>query len=135
MNRPGTSYRRTVAILLIATGLSCVWVAGGLALFGSDLRRLYDDVVLDNRGHGLACADLPPSADVDALLVRNVATVEAILALDDGRNMINVVTVDECPDGGSSILITYGTHAQRERIEEIIRGTELERAPINWQNV
>jgi hypothetical protein len=73
-------------------------------------------------------------AGLEALLARNATTVQPIRAVDDGSGSVDIRAGKECPSGGSSILITYANHAQRTRIEGIVRGTELEAAPINWRN-
>ena len=56
--------------------------------------------------------------------------------MDSGTNAVSIEigNTQACPDG-YDVLITYSSHRERERIETLIRGTELANAPINWRNI
>ena len=126
--------RKPLVALLIAVGLAVVGI-GVLGVLGvTVLPRLYEEIVLDNQSHGRDCADLPSEQELRELLAREARTVAAIRAVAPDYVQIDIDRDARCR-GKYSILVAYSSHAQREQIEKLVRGTELADAPINWRNV
>jgi len=123
--------RRSVVVSLVIAG---TFLAGSGAVAATQVPRLYEEYVLDNRSHGWDCKELPSEQDLNDLFFRNSALVQAIRDVDRDHVVVSVGEDERCP-GRYSILIAYASHAQRKQIEVLIEGTPLANAPINWRNV
>lgn len=96
------------------------------------LRRLYDDLVLDNRGHYLPCEALPPANEVRAALETHADEVEAIEAVNPG--LAGVEVEDRSCPGKADLVIWYASHQNRLAIEALLGDGTFHGVPVRLQN-
>jgi hypothetical protein len=123
----GRVRRLVVAVLLLA---AVAMVVGGL-----NQRRLaavWEDAVLDSRSTRVPCDRRPPVAEARRVLARHGELVRRIEAVDPSVS----VDLDElvCP-GRGTLVIHYGAHRHRERIERLIGAETVFGVPYSLQNV
>ena len=96
------------------------------------LRRLYDNIVLDNEGHYLPCEKLPSEQETLALLEQHQETIHAIEAVNPGLVGVEVDSWT-CP-GRADLVIWYASHQDRLAIKAIIGGELFFDVPYRMQN-
>lgn len=119
------------ATALVLFAVCCVGAV--LLVRGHVLGRLYNDLILDNRDHFLACDQLPSVADVNRILAEHQDTVEAIKEVNPGFVFLEVDDWS-CP-GRADIVISYASHQDRLAIERIIGGDTLFGVPYRLRNI
>jgi hypothetical protein len=122
--------RKGLAIVLIVTAVALALVV--VETQTNTLRRLYDNHILDNRGHYLPCERLPTEAEVRQVLQQHAATVQAIEQVNPGLVGVEIEP-STCP-GRADIVIWYASHANRLAIEAIIGGDTFFGVPYRLQN-
>jgi hypothetical protein len=95
------------------------------------LRRLVDDVLLDNRNHYLPCEQLPPLAEVERVLEEHQDVIRQIEAVNPGFAGVDVNT---CGEGNADLTFWYATHRDRVAIERIIGDDTFFGVPYNLNN-
>jgi hypothetical protein len=95
-------------------------------------RRLYDDIILDNKGHYLSCDELPTEAEVLAILDHHQDTIHAIENINPGLVGVEVDS-STCP-GRADLVIWYASHRNRLEIEKIIGDDTFFGLPYRLQN-
>jgi hypothetical protein len=96
------------------------------------LRRLYDEVLLDNRNHYLSCEQLPPESDVRQVIETHQDVIVRIEQINPGFVGVEVDT-STCP-GKADIIFWYGTHQDRLQIESIINDDIFYGIPYRLRN-
>lgn len=97
--------------------------------------RVYGDLVLDSSDHGKPCDELPSPEKVVAALKDHRALVDRIIAVDPSFVSVSVGDGGRgCSETGD-IEIRYGTHSQRERIEEILKQEHFGNVPYRLINM
>ena len=96
------------------------------------IRRLYDNLVLDNRNHYLPCEELPAETEVLSILQQHQDVVQAIEGVNPGSVGIDV-DASTCP-GRADLLIWYASHPNRLEIERLIEGDTFFGVPYRLQN-
>src|SRR4030095_12676631 len=81
-------------------------------------RKIYDDVILDNRNHYLSCEQLPSEEEVRRVMEAHQDTIEKIEQVNPGFVGVEM-DCSICP-GKADILFWYGTHQDRLRIDSIL---------------
>jgi hypothetical protein len=119
--------RLAVAVVVLATAAVIV---GGL-----NWRRLelvWEDAVLDSRNVQVPCGQRPPAAEARQVLAQHGELVRRIQAVDQSVS----VSLEEsgCP-GRGTLVIVYGAHRHRERIERLIGGDTFFGVPYSLRNV
>jgi len=106
---------------------------GLLALVGcSAARRLYDDVVLDNRGHDLPCEALPEIGLVRDIVAEHADVVARIEAVNPGFVFVDV---DELTcRGRADLIIAYASRQDRRAIEAILDADTFFGVPYRLEN-
>jgi hypothetical protein len=124
--------RRAVRLVFVLAATLCCGAAVSLT-GGNVLRRLYNDIVLDNYDHFLPCEKLPTSAEVNRILDEQEDVLEAMKDVNPGHIFVEV---DEwtCP-GRADIIISYATHQDRLAIEKIIGGGTFFGVPYRLRNI
>ena len=115
-------------LILAITCLGTVIAAKQANLF----RRLYDDLVLDNRGHYLSCDELPSETQVRAVLEGHQDTIRTIEEVNPGLVGVDIDTWT-CP-GKADLIIWYATHQNRLEIEKIISHDTFFGVPYRLEN-
>ncbi len=111
--------------------LFAVVAAGAvLARVGPGLVQVW---LYDNRLSGVACADLPPRGEVEAVLAAHQDLVRRIEALGDEVAVDVAEPCDGWP-GAAEILVTYPGGGLRQRIEELL-AEESFGVPTSLRNV
>lgn len=113
-------------ILILCVG---IWILEAQTKF---LRRTYDELVLDNRNHYLACEQLPSEAEVTQVMEDHQDALKKIEQVDPGFVGVEM-DASTCP-GKADILFWYGSHEDRLRIEDIIAGKTFYGVPYRLQN-
>lgn len=93
---------------------------------------LYNDIVLDNKDHGLSCQQLPSAASVEQAVAVHADAVEQILAVSPGHVFLDVDR-ETCP-GRADIVISFATHGEREAIESILNDGAFFDVPVRLRN-
>ena len=96
------------------------------------LQRAYDNGIMDNQNHYLACKDLPGRIEVESIVEQHRDVIQQIQQVAPGFVGVEIDTVT-C-DGKADLLIWYGTHKQRVAIEKIIAGDTFFGIPYRLQN-
>jgi hypothetical protein len=102
--------QRWRAPVTIVLALACVGGCG-----------LVEDWAMDNRSSGVPCDRLPERAVVVDALNRHTDLVSRLVAV--APDEVHVDVSGPCDDRPSAaeILITYASHGQRTRIEDLLR--------------
>jgi hypothetical protein len=96
------------------------------------LRRAYDNYVLDNRDHYLACKDLPTKTEVERTIEQHQDVIQQIEQVAPG--FVGFEIDSSTCEGKADLLIWYGSHQQRMEIEKIIGGDTFFEVPYRLQN-
>ena len=119
--------------LLILIGLVLICVAATLVESQFKvIRGAYNHFILDNRGHYLACQDLPAKIEVERIVERHGDVVQQIQKVAPG--FVGVEIDSTACQGKADLLIWYGTHQQRVAIEKIIGADTFFGIPYRLQN-
>ena len=125
----------TLKKIAIALFMLIAFACMGVILIESQtniFRRLYDDVILDNKGHYLSCDELPTEAEVLAILDHHQDTIHVIENIDPGLVGVEVDS-STCP-GRADLVIWYASHKNRLEIEKIIGNDTFFGLPYRLQN-
>lgn len=123
--------RKTISPLTIALLLTCV-ITIIVELQFRVIRRAYDQFILDNRNHYLACTELPTKAEVEKVVEQHRDVIQQLRQVAPGF-VGTEIDYSTC-EGKADLLIWYGTHEQRVAIEEIIGDDTFFGIPYRLQN-
>jgi len=96
------------------------------------IRRLYDNLILDNQGHYLSCEELPAETQVLAILEQHQDTIQAIEDVNPG--LVGVEVDSSTCTGRADLVIWYASHQNRLEIEKIIGSDTFFGIPYRLQN-
>lgn len=96
------------------------------------IRKLYDEVVLDNKNHYLTCEQLPETSEVKQVVENHQEIILKIKEVNPGFVEVRIDTYT-CPDK-ADILIEYPSHADKIAIEKIIGGGSFFGIPYRLRN-
>ncbi len=96
------------------------------------VRRLYDNIVMDNKNHYLSCDKLPSVNEVTSVVEKHRDTIEQIEQIDPGHAGVEVDSLS-CP-GKADIVIWYASHEDRIKIEQLINNKTFFGIPYRLQN-
>jgi len=96
------------------------------------LRKTYDEMILDNRNHYLACQQLPSEVQVRQVMGEHPDVIKKIEQINPGFVGVEIDT-SICP-GKADILFWYGTHQERLLIEDMIAEETFYGIPYRLQN-
>ena len=119
--------RLAVAVVVLA---AAVVIVAGLNL--GRLELVWEDVVLDGRSTHVPCGQRPPAAEARRVLAQHVDLVRRIQAVD--RSVFVSLEESGCP-GRGTLVILYGAHRHRERIERLLGGDTFFGVPYSLHNV
>ena len=122
---------RLISVTLILFLLLCVgiWILEAQTKF---FRKIYDQVIFDNRNHYLSCEQLPSESEVRQVMEAHQDVIERIEQIDPGFVGVEMDT-STCP-GKADILFWYGTHQDRLLIESTIADDTFYGIPYRLQN-
>ena len=123
--------RKSAVLLMVGLILTCITGVIVETRF-KVLQRAYDNVILDNRNHYMACKDLPNRIEVERILEQHGDVLQQIQEVAPGFVGIEIDSMT-C-EGKADLLIWYGTHEQRMAIEKIIAGDTFFGIPYRLQN-
>ena len=123
--------RKDVFLFVIGVVFICAMCATAEAQF-KVLRRAYDNYVLDNQNHYLACKDLPTKTEVERTIEQHQDVIQQIEQLAPG--FVGVEIDSSTCEGKADLLIWYGSHQQRMEIEKIIDRDTFFEIPYRLQN-
>ena len=96
------------------------------------IRKLYDEVVLDNKNHYLTCEQLPEASEVERVVENHQEIILEIKEVNPG--FVEVwIDIYTCPSK-ADILIEYPSHADKIAIEKIIGGGSFFGIPYRLKN-
>jgi len=121
-------------ILLRLLALAMLICLGALVIESQTniIRRLYDNLVLDNTNHYLSCNELPTEKETISVLQGHQDVVHAIEAVNPGLVGIDIDSLT-CP-GKADLLIWYASHQNRLEIENIIQNDTFFGIPYRLEN-
>ena len=119
-------YLFTIGLLLICTLITVVEIQFQV------VQGVYDNYVLDNRDHYLACTDLPAHTKVERIVEQHQDVIQQIRQVAPG--FVGVEMDTSTCNGKADLLIWYGSHQQRIAIEKIIGGDTFFGIPYRLQN-
>lgn len=93
--------------------------------------RIWDDLVLDSKQHYLPCDKLPSMAKAWQVVEEHQDVMQKIEQVHPG--LIGVGVDEICP-GKADIVIWYGSHLDRVKIEKIINNETFFGIPYRLQN-
>jgi len=125
------SLRKNVVLLIVGLLLTCVTAVIVETRF-KVLERAFDNFIMDNRNHYLACKDLPGRIEVERILAQHLDVIQHIQQVAPG--FVGVETDSMTCEGKADLLIWYGTHEQRVAIEKIIADDTFFGIPYRLQN-
>jgi len=122
---------RLISVTLILFLLLCVgiWILEAQTKF---FRKIYDQVIFDNRNHYLSCEQLPSESEVRQVIEMHQDVIERIEQINPGFVGVEMDT-STCP-GKADILFWYGTHQDRLLIESTIADDTFYGIPYRLQN-
>ena len=124
------SARLSLITLALAFVLcSGVWIVESRTNF---FRKIYDDVVLDNRNHYLSCDQLPSEDEVRQMMEIHQDVIEKIERINPG--LVGTEIDTSVCSGKADILFWYGTHQDRLLIESIIGDDTFYGIPYRLEN-
>ena len=106
-----------------------IWILEAQTKF---FRKIYDEVILDNRNHYLSCEQLPSEYEVRQVMKTHQDVIEEIEQINPGFVSMEVDT-SICL-GKADILFWYGTHQDRLQIESIIADNTFYSIPYRLAN-
>jgi hypothetical protein len=109
--------RHSILIIVLAFALVCIGAFIAFELIEQPIRHWVDDLLYDNYNHYLSCEDLPLIDEVEAVVAIHKDTLDQIDQINPGLVGWNV---EETCSGKGDILFWYASHANRNKIEEII---------------
>ncbi|MGH3888638.1 MAG: hypothetical protein ACRDSZ_19100 [Pseudonocardiaceae bacterium] len=125
-------FGKVVMILLgVIVGVTLV---GVIALRLEPVQRLIQDKLYDNVPSFSACDRLPSASAVQSALDGHADLVTAIRQVAPDEVTIEPDT-QRCGDDRAEILITYGTHDQRIRIQALLAEGGFSDVPVSLRNV
>ena len=122
---------RAILVIVILALVFCVAISI-IELQTKFLRKIYDEVIMDNRNHYLACDQLPSEAEVRQVMETHQDVIKKIEQINPGFVGVEMDT-SICP-GKADILFWYGTHRDRLQIESIIVGDTFYGIPYRLRN-
>lgn len=125
------SLRKNAVLVMVGLLLTCV-TAIIVETRLNVLQRAYDNFIMDNRNHYLACKELPDRFEVERILEQHRDVVRQIQQVAPG--FVGVEIDAATCEGKADLLIWYGTHEQRITIENIIAGDTFFGIPYRLQN-
>ncbi len=123
--------KKIIFSLLVFLAIACL-AAIAIESQTQAIRRLYDNFILDNENHYLTCEELPPEAEVRAVLERHQDVVQTIEGVNPGNVGVDIDSLS-CPDK-ADLVIWYATHQNRLAIERIIGSGTFFGVPFRLQN-
>ena len=123
--------RTLLKYILLGLLLVCVMIIAVEVQFKA-IQRVYDNLVLDNRNHYLTCKDLPTKSEVETVVQQHSDVIQQIQQV--APESVNVEIDTSLCEGKADVLISYGTHEQRNAIEKIINGDTFFGIPYRLQN-
>nr|MDQ3004107.1 hypothetical protein [Chloroflexota bacterium] len=104
-------------VVLVSAIVLCVgiWIVETQAKF---FRKIYDEVIFDNRNHYLSCEQLSSESEVRRAMEAHQDVIEKIEKINPGFVGVEVDTFT-CP-GKADLIFWYGAHQDRLKIESII---------------
>ena len=126
MDEKSSKFVFTALILILCVG---IWI---LEVQTKLFRKLYDEVILDNRNHYLSCAQLPSETEVRQVMEAHQDVVDKIEQINPGFVGVEMDT-STCP-GKADIIFWYGTHQDRLLIESIIADDTFYGIPYRLRN-
>ncbi len=126
--KTSTRFVSTTLLLTIALCVG-VWILEVQTKF---IRRIYDEIVLDNHNHYLSCEQLPSEAEVRQVMSDHQDVIEKIEQINPGFVGVEIDN-SICP-GKADVLFWYGTHEDRLLIEDIIAGESFYGIPYRLEN-
>jgi hypothetical protein len=120
---------RLVMLALVLVVCLGTWIVESQTKF---FRRIYDDVILDNRNHYLSCERLPSEEEVRRVMEEYQDTIEKIEQINPSFVGAEIDT-STCP-GKADIIFWYGTHQDKLLIENIIANDTFYEVPYRLQN-
>ena len=95
-------------------------------------RKLYDEVILDNRNHYFPCEQLPSESEVRRVLEAHQDVVDKIEQINPSFVGVEMDT-STCPSK-ADIIFWYGTHQDKLLIESIIADDTFYGIPYRLRN-
>jgi hypothetical protein len=123
--------RKNIFLFLVGVFFICA-VCVMIEAQSKVLRRAYDNYVLDNRDHYLACKDLPTKTEVERIVEQHRDVIQQIEQVAPGLVGIEIDS-SNC-EGRADLLIWYGSHQQSIEVEKIIGGDTFFEVPYRLQN-
>ena len=122
---------RSISAWLILVLVICIGIL--IAEFQTKFfRKIYDELILDNRDHYLSCDQLPSEAEARKVMETHQDVIKKIEQINPGFVGVEMDT-SICP-GKADILFWYGTHQDRLLIESIIADDTFYGIPYRFQN-
>ena len=125
------SLRNNAVLVIVALLITCVTAIIVETQFNV-LQRAYDNFIMDNRNHYLACKELPDRFEVERILEQHGDVVQQIQQVAPG--FVGVEIDSWTCEGKADLVIWYGSHQQRLAIEKIIAGDTFFGVPYRLQN-
>jgi len=122
---------RSVSTALLLIIIFCVAILI-LEVQTKFVRRIYDEIFLDNRNHYLSCEQLPPEAEVRQVTEEHQDVIREIKQVNP--DFVGVEIDNSICPGKADILFWYGIHEDRLRIEGLIAGETFYGIPYRLQN-
>ena len=126
MDEKSSKFVFTALILILCVG---IWILEVQTKF---FRKLYDEVILDNRNHYLSCEQLPSESEVRRVMEAHQDVIVRIEQINPGFVGVEMDT-STCP-GKADIIFWYGTHQDRLQIESIIADDTFYSIPYRLRN-
>lgn len=120
--------------LLIVLIIVFVFIALVVLIKTKLIWRILDDLVLDNKEHYLSCEELPSIDEVKQVINEHQNILQEIEQVNPGSVFVTTGNYEDCIDK-SDIVISYPSHQNRLKIEEIINGKTFFGVPYRLQNM
>jgi hypothetical protein len=124
-------FRRAVVILVGA--VAAIIVAGFISLRLVPVQRLIEDKLYDSVPSFSSCERLPSASMVRKELEKHAELVAAIRQVAPDEVVIEPDT-QRCGDDRAEILISYGSHDQRIRIQALLAKEGFGDVPVSLRN-
>lgn len=124
MTQMNTKFKSWSSLILISLA-AAIWV--------TECSDLYNDIILDNREHGLSCAELPTVDEVNHIVAEHQEQVQQILDVSHEQVWFDVDS-GTCPQH-ADIIISYSTNQHRRAIEAILGSDTFFGVPIRLRNM
>ncbi|HZM22292.1 MAG TPA: hypothetical protein VFC02_11130 [Anaerolineales bacterium] len=122
---------RSIFTVLAMAVILCVgiWILDAQTKF---FRKIYDELILDNRNHYLPCDQLPSESEVRRVMEAHQDVIENIEQINPG--FVGVEVDKSTCAGRADIIFWYGTHQDRLKIESIISDDTFYGIPYRLRN-